>query len=104
MPTLDEDALKKFIAELPDLKKEHEADALGDDERLYLFGILDAYHALKGEPLQAEAMAEILRSRARPFRIPHEPEWVPASLTGTYCKVCETTQAKGDVPWHTSLG
>ena len=98
---LNEDALKDFISQLPDLDVQHEADALGDDEELYLRGVLDAYSILTGEQPQTIAMIETLHGIAQRFRIQHTPEWVSLGPgRGAYCDTCQVNQGEGDVPWH----
>lgn len=100
MPT-DEEALKQFIASLPDLDKEHEANALDDDEVLYIHGVLDAYDILNGKQPEATGVIEGLREIAQRFRVPHTPEWVSLGPgRGAYCKTCQVKQEEGDVPWH----
>lgn len=99
---LDEEALKEFIAQLPDLDVEHEASGLGEEERLYVRGVTDAYRVLRGETPAADGMADVLREHAERFRVPHAPEWAPLAQGASYCKVCEIRQDEGDVPWHTS--
>lgn len=53
---LDEDALKKFIAALPDLDNEAERSGLGEEEVFYIRGVLDAYDVLCGRKVEGPAL------------------------------------------------
>lgn len=46
---LDEEALKQFIAQLPDPDKYHEISHFYEDEAGYIAGVRDAYRVLMGE-------------------------------------------------------
>lgn len=99
MTALNEEALKEFIDQLPDLGKKHEASGLGEEERLYITGVLDAYATLTGER-EARAVGKALIEHARKFRVPHKPVWIPLSGGAPYCEICEVQQDEGEVPWH----
>jgi hypothetical protein len=98
---IDEDALKQFIASLPDLDNEREASPLGEEEFLYVAGVIDAHKVLRGEQPEREGLVKTVREIAQRFRVPHTPEWVSLGPgRGAYCKTCEVMQEEGSVPWH----
>lgn len=103
MATLDEEAMKQFIASLPDLGNEREAGYLGEEEDAYVAGAIDAYRVLRGEQPKRQGLLNTVREIAQRFRVPHTPEWVSLGPgRGAYCKTCEVQQEEGDMPWHSS--
>jgi hypothetical protein len=103
MAAPDEEALKQFIARLPDPGKEHEIYTLDGEELSYLDGVADAYRVLTGETPKSTGTLRALLERAELMRGQHEPEWVDTKFSGRYCKVCDRpAQESGDVPWHST--
>lgn len=72
---IDEDALKQFIASLPNLDNEGEEDALGEEEQAYVSGVLDAYRVLRGEEPKDQGLVKTLREIAAVIRNPELPDW-----------------------------
>lgn len=101
MPALDEDALKQFIASLPDLDNERESPPLTEEESAYVWGVIDAYRVLRREQPKCKGLVTTVRGIAQRFRATHTPEWVSLGPgRGAYCNTCEIRQEEGDVPWH----
>jgi hypothetical protein len=103
MAALDEEALKQFIARLPDQDKEHERDRLGEEEITYIYGVRDAYRVLTGEQPLCTNIVDSLVKHAEKMRN-HVPNWRASGLSDTlYCQVCGTPKPEsGDLPWHSS--
>lgn len=100
MAELNEDALKQFIASLPDLDNERELSGLGYDETGYISGVRDAYRVLTGE--QPHNRGKSLIEHAKEARN-HAPDWYKnIGRDGFHCGVCGVDKSEGDVPWHSS--
>jgi hypothetical protein len=103
MAAPDEEALKQFIARLPDLDNDDESDSLGEEERAYIEGAADAYRVLSGEAPKTVGMINVLADRADRKRRTHKPKWTHYALSGTVCDICERRKREdGDEPWHST--